>query len=92
MPENSDIIDLYFDATSADRISENTIETSTLNVNDWYIAYAKSEPHYEAMINEDYEYVGSSNLYVSDVAINTYKTRGVQFDIFAGSLSTPFNP
>ncbi len=92
IPENSDIIDLYFDATSADRISENTIETSTLNVNDWYIAYAKSEPHYEAMINEDYEYVGSSNLYVSDVAIKTYKNRGVQFDIFAGSLSTPFNP
>lgn len=91
IPENSDIIDLYFDATSADLISENTIETSTLNVNDWYISYAKSEPHYEAMINGDFEYVGSSNLYVSDVAIKTYKNRGVQFDIFAGSLSTPVN-
>lgn len=89
---NDDIIDLYFDATSADLISENTLETSMLTVQRWYISYADSKPHYEAMINADYNYVGSSNLYVDNVAIETHKNRGVQFDIFAGSLSTPLNP
>lgn len=47
--------------------------------------------HYEAMIDDNYKYVGSSNLYIDDVAIRTHKNRGVQFDIFAGSLSTPIN-
>ena len=89
---SKETIDLYFDTTSADILSENTLETSTLSVNYWYNTYANSKPHYEAMINKDYNYVGSSNLYVDDVAIRTYKNRGVQFDIFAGSLSTPFNP
>ena len=89
--ENSDIIDLYFEATSADRISENTLETSTLSVKAWCDVYAGSESHYEAMINKNYNYVGSSNLYVDDVAIRTYDNRGVQFDIFAGSVSTPIN-
>ena len=89
--ENSDIIDLYFEATSADRISENTLETSTLSVKAWCDVYAGSESHYEAMINKNYNYVGSSNLYVDDVAIRTYENRGVQFDIFAGSVSTPIN-
>lgn len=89
--ENSDIIDLYFEATSADRISENTLETSTLSVKSWCDVYAGSESHYEAMINKNYNYVGSSNLYIDDVAIRTYDNRGVQFDIFAGSVSTPIN-
>ena len=43
------------------------------------------------MIDDNYKYVGSSNLYIDDVAIRTHKNRGVQFDIFAGSLSTPIN-
>lgn len=90
-PENNDIIDLYFEATSADRIGENTLETSTLNVKAWCDVYAGSKSHYEAMINKDYNYVGSSNLYVDDVAIRTYDNRGVQFDIFASSVSTPIN-
>ena len=92
MSSSKDIIDLYFDTTSADLISENTLETSTLNVKSWYTVYANSKPHYEAMINADYRYVGTSNLYVDDVAIKNYNSRGVQFDIFAGSLSTPLNP
>ena len=89
---SKETIDLYFDTTSADILSENTLETSTLSVNYWYNTYANSKPHYEAMINKDYNYVGSSNLYIDDVAIRTYDNRGVQFDIFAGSVSTPFNP
>ena len=89
---SKDVIDLYFDATSADCISENTLETSTLSVKPWYAVYADSKPHYDAMINTKYNYVGTSNLYVDEVAIKQYANRGVQFDIFAGSLSTPLNP
>lgn len=91
LDSSMDIINLYFDATSADRIGENTLETSTLAVQPWYTLYASSESHYEGMIDTKYNYVGTSNLYVDDVAIKTYKSRGVQFDIFAGSLSTPIN-
>lgn len=90
-PGNDDIIDLYFNTTSADLISENTLETSMLAVKAWCDVYADSKLHYEAMIDDNYKYVGSSNLYIDDVAIRTHKNRGVQFDIFAGSLSTPIN-
>ena len=92
LDSSEDIINLYLDATSADRISENNLETSTLTVQSWYVIYGGSKPHYDAMVRPDYKYTGTSNLYVDDVAIKTYDNRGVQFDIFAGSLSTPFNP
>lgn len=91
LDSSKNTIDLYSEATSADCISENTLETSTLTVKNWSISYADSKPHYEAMINKEFNYVGTSNLYVDDVAIGTYENRGVQFDIFAGSLSTPVN-
>ena len=87
-PGNDDIIDLYFNTTSADLISENTLETSMLAVKAWCDVYADSKLHYEAMIDDNYKYVGSSNLYIDDVAIRTHKNRGVQFDIFAGSLAS----
>lgn len=91
LDSSADIIDLYFNTTSADRIGENTLETSTLTAKPWCDIYATSEAHYEGMIDTKYDYVGASNLYVDGVAIETYKNRGVQFDIFAGSLSTPVN-
>lgn len=91
LQSSKDIINLYFDGTSADHLGENTLETSTLSVRTWYNTYAGSRPHYDAMINTKYGYIGTSNLYVNDAAINRHPNRGVQFAMFTGGLSTPLN-
>ena len=36
LQSSKDIINLYFDGTSADHLGENTLETSTLSVRTWY--------------------------------------------------------
>lgn len=92
LKSSRDTIDLYFDATSADRLSENTLETSHLRVRSWYTVYESSKPHYDAMVDPEYGYTGTSNLYIDHVPIRDFSHRGVQFDIFAGSLSTALNP
>lgn len=63
-------------------ISENCIEGTNYSFHDGYIyakSYRASQPHYEAMINTDFDIIGVSHVYR-----NRSVGRGCQFDTFIG--------
>lgn len=70
---------------------------------DWAKNYYESKKHYEAMVNPVQAYMGSSHMYVSDIAYevigalgynmteNGFRTAN-EFDLFTPHLSTALNP
>ena len=104
---DANLDDLYYynDMISCDRYSENNVDATTMSLdsaNDKAVAragaYAASPGHYEAMINTDFVYFGTSNCYIGEnnrtnpaFHENSNYIIFVQ-DIFTNTLSTPTNP
>ncbi|SCW28256.1 Cysteine-rich secretory protein family protein [Ruminococcaceae bacterium YRB3002] len=65
------------------RFAENTVTQYVPYVQAYYQAYRDSQPHYEAMVSDKYNYTGCSNLYWDQKS-----SVGSQFDVYAFDLHT----
>lgn len=82
-PENKGTIDKMYDIMETTMLSENTVKGGGLSTN-WYTCYKNSKLHYEAMINNQYMYLGISNPHTGPHE----GTRIVQFDMFLEKNAT----
>lgn len=77
--------------------SENTTSRFYMRYDDWFRGYKCSKPHYEAMVDEAYGFVGCSNVYACANTLERYvgytsETRLCHFDVFMETLDTAMNP
>lgn len=78
-----------FGSTSA---GENTVKSYSAFPKNWYDCYYNSKPHYDAMVDGGYAYIGCSNGYLGDCSHKPNGMVMVEFDMFAKDLSTALNP
>lgn len=92
------------DLIVTNRLGENTVHTyrkyNPIDNMHWYSAYyinyRYSQDHYEAMINEEYHYLGSSNAYISAYEKENPEHPdaewvSIQYDVFTDTLTTPLH-